>query len=364
MIFFDSFVLMEVLEMYKYFRMVILIGILSAVVSFSACSNSPKLFSIAVTPANPSIASAATQQFTATGTYTDNTTKDITSSVTWTSGTASVATINTSGLATGIGAGTSVITATSGSISGTTNLTVTSSATVDVYVVGCYRDAGPSHNSVATVWKNGDRTDLTDGALVRACANSVYVSGGDVYVAGYYDDGITQAAAVWKNGTKMTPDLPSDGNNARALSIYVADGHVYVAGYYTDTRDVPVYWVDGAKMDLSSSYSGYSEANSIYVSGADVYVAGAAVPSTKGGGGSIYVSTWTHGTQTNLIHSDDVSLGGIYVDGSNVYVACGYYDGSQYVAAVFKNEDKTILTDSVVALSSETMATSVYVDVH
>ena len=46
------------------------------------------LVSIAVTPANPSIAKGTTQQFTATGTYSDSSTANITSSVTWSSGTA------------------------------------------------------------------------------------------------------------------------------------------------------------------------------------------------------------------------------------------------------------------------------------
>ena len=85
--------------------------------------------SIAVTPATPSIAVGATRQFTATGTYSDSSTKNITTQVTWTSGTTSVATINTSGLATGVGAGTSTITAALSGISGSTTLTVTTSAT-------------------------------------------------------------------------------------------------------------------------------------------------------------------------------------------------------------------------------------------
>src|SRR5262249_2218351 len=41
------------------------------------------LMSIAVTPANPSIALGRTQQFTATGTYSDNSTQDLTASITW-----------------------------------------------------------------------------------------------------------------------------------------------------------------------------------------------------------------------------------------------------------------------------------------
>ena len=83
----------------------------------------PTLVSIAISPASSSIVVGSTQQFSATGTYSDGSTKAVAAN--WLSATPSVATINTSGLATGVAAGTSMITATSGSISGQTTLTVT-----------------------------------------------------------------------------------------------------------------------------------------------------------------------------------------------------------------------------------------------
>ena len=43
------------------------------------------LSSIALTPASPSVAKGLTEQFTATGTYSDGTTSDLTSQVTWAS---------------------------------------------------------------------------------------------------------------------------------------------------------------------------------------------------------------------------------------------------------------------------------------
>ncbi|GFE56828.1 DUF3443 family protein [Geobacter sp. AOG1] len=83
------------------------------------------LVSIAITPSNPSIAVATTQQFTATGAYSDNTKQDLTASVTWSSSNTSVATIvGTTGLATSVAIGSTTITAALGGISGTTTLTV------------------------------------------------------------------------------------------------------------------------------------------------------------------------------------------------------------------------------------------------
>lgn len=84
------------------------------------------LTSITVTPANPYVVVGATQQFAATGTYSDNSTQDITSSVAWSSSNTGTATINASGLAVLVAARTTTITATSGSVSGTTTITITS----------------------------------------------------------------------------------------------------------------------------------------------------------------------------------------------------------------------------------------------
>lgn len=83
------------------------------------------LTSIAVTPANPAIPDATTLQFTATGTYSDMSTVNLTNSVTWASSNAN-ATISSTGLATGtsFSGGSAVISATLGAISGNTTLTV------------------------------------------------------------------------------------------------------------------------------------------------------------------------------------------------------------------------------------------------
>src|SRR5579883_507521 len=92
------------------------------------------LESIAVTPANPSVAKGLTQQFTATGTYSDQSTQDLTSQVTWASATTSVATITTAGLATGVSTGTSSISATLTGVTGSTVLTVTAATLQSIAV--------------------------------------------------------------------------------------------------------------------------------------------------------------------------------------------------------------------------------------
>ncbi|HEU5235108.1 MAG TPA: DUF4082 domain-containing protein [Terriglobales bacterium] len=85
---------------------------------------SAALNSIAITPLNPTITAGSTQQFKATGTYSDNSTQDITSQVSWSSSNTAVATINSAGLATAIAGGSATVKATQGTVSGSTTLTV------------------------------------------------------------------------------------------------------------------------------------------------------------------------------------------------------------------------------------------------
>ena len=72
--------------------------------------------------AGESVASpqGATQQFTATGTFSDNSTQNLTSQVTWASATPASATITAAGLATAVAAGTSTISATLSGVTGST----------------------------------------------------------------------------------------------------------------------------------------------------------------------------------------------------------------------------------------------------
>ena len=87
------------------------------------------LKSIAVTPANPTEPINSSVQFTATGTYSDNSTKDITATVTWASSNTEAAMINAAGLVTvgGTAGLTTTISATLNEVTGSTLLTVSSS---------------------------------------------------------------------------------------------------------------------------------------------------------------------------------------------------------------------------------------------
>ncbi len=92
--------------------------------------DNPTLQSIAVTPSNRSIVPGGTLQMTATGTFNDNSTSDVTTKSTWASSDPTVATVGTNtGLVKAAASiasppGTTTITATDGAFSNTATVTV------------------------------------------------------------------------------------------------------------------------------------------------------------------------------------------------------------------------------------------------
>ncbi|MCB1193294.1 MAG: hypothetical protein KDK90_22835, partial [Leptospiraceae bacterium] len=158
------------------------------------------LVSIAVTPGNQSIAKGLTQQYVATGTYTDGSTQNITTSVTWKSDGnadgaddslyASVSNVSGSkGLATGTNQGTTVISASLSGKTGSTNLTVTSAALVSIAVTpanqtietgqtqqyiatGTYTDSSTQVITTSVTWKSDSNSDGVDDSLIAGISNA------------------------------------------------------------------------------------------------------------------------------------------------------------------------------------------------
>lgn len=143
----------------------------------------PVLVTLAVTPANPSVPKGLTQQFTATGTLSDGTMVDETSTVMWSSQTTSVATISNAaglhGLAAAVGTGSSTITATdpSTSVAGTTTLTVTPPALESIAVTPANPALGPGQTLQFTA------TGIFTDSSTRNITTSVTWSSGTTSVA-------------------------------------------------------------------------------------------------------------------------------------------------------------------------------------
>ena len=172
--------------------------------------SSAALVSIAVTPAIGTVPAGRPLQFYATGTYTDGSTQDLSSSVTWSSSAPPVATINAAGLASGLIVGTTTITAASGAVQGTALLTVTSPVLASVAVT-------PGNASIAA----GETQQFT--------------------ATGTYSDGSVQNltnAATW---TSSGPAIASVSPSGAAVALAVGTATISAtAGSFTGTASLTV----------------------------------------------------------------------------------------------------------------------------
>ncbi|HEX3745090.1 MAG TPA: SBBP repeat-containing protein, partial [Bryobacteraceae bacterium] len=167
------------------------------------------LVSLAVTPANPSIVKGQTQQFIATGTYSDSSTQNLTNSVTWTSATPAAATIVAGGLATGVGVGTSTISASAGAIGGSTVLTVTAATLVSLAVTPANPSIvkGQTQQFIATgTYSDSSTQNLTNSATWTSAtpAAATIVAGGLATGVGVGTSTISATAGAIGGSTVLT----------------------------------------------------------------------------------------------------------------------------------------------------------------
>lgn len=224
--------------------------------------------SIAVTPANPTVPVNTTQQMVATGTNSDASTCDITDLVTWSSSTIANATVSASGLVKGVAAGSLTVTATLGSVTGSTSVSVTAPSITSISVTpddmtlaigvgeqytasAIYSDGSiqdlvtgvtwtSSNSSVATVDSNGLATTLgagtttitatvgsfTDASVITVVAahlQTITLTPTNVTMAagtqqqftavGNFDDGSTQVliSALWSSSSSSVLAIDQNG---------------------------------------------------------------------------------------------------------------------------------------------------------
>ncbi len=149
------------------------------------------LKSILVNPSATSVPIGATANLTAQGTFSDGTTRDITSEVTWASGDGTIATVanapGTPGQVTGVKAGSVGVTATEAGVSGMATVTVVAATlqSIDVEPANATLTAGLRSNYTATgSYSDGSKVDLTaqvtwatDSAMVATISNVAGASG-------------------------------------------------------------------------------------------------------------------------------------------------------------------------------------------
>jgi Protein of unknown function (DUF3443)/Bacterial Ig-like domain (group 2) len=218
-------------------------------------SNAPAktLVSISVTPSTASIALGMMQQFIATGVYSDNSSQDVTTQVTWSSSVPAVATINNvsgkNGLAASVATGTTTISAASGNITSTNSptLTVTTAKLVSITVTPADATIPAGTTQQYTAW--GIYTNSTNSQ--RDITTSVAWSSSAPDVATISASGLATSPtlSVVTASTATTVITATQGNVSGSAILTVTGGSAQLAA------NVMTITVNGSLCDATNTNS-------------------------------------------------------------------------------------------------------------
>jgi len=236
----------------------------------SGCSSKSNLLSIAITPSSQgNLAVGSTQQFKATGTYANNSTADISSQVTWVSSDTTVATISSTGSATGVAVGNTNITATQlGVTSATVRLVVVTAALSSIAVkpanpdnlelgsslqftaIGSYSNNSTKDVTSQVTWISSDTTIATISSA--GLASSLAVGSTNITAA---LSGITSTPAILLvaklSSIAITPSSP-DNLAVGSKQLFTALG-TYEDGSIADIRSLVTWTSSDSTISTISS---------------------------------------------------------------------------------------------------------------
>ena len=287
------------------------------------------LQSIGITSSYAKVPADITMQYTASGAYSDGTTADITSTVSWSSSDTAVATIDSTGLLTSITTGETNINATSGGITSNTKPLSVETITIDNLTVlpdALILSLGTSENLQAfAVATNGESYDIS---------TNVDWSSADTAVATIDANGLV--AAISAGGATMTASFKTFTATSAVTvqAISVSDIRIEPA----NSQTVPEFLVQFKAFDVST---GVDITNNVTWSSDDITVAdidkddglaetgdaGAAVITATSADGLIIASTQLSVDDAQLlsITITDPNNGRLPVGFSFQYTATGVY---------------------------------------
>jgi uncharacterized protein YjdB len=174
----------------------------------------PTLTTVTVAPSTPSVAVGKTQQMTATGTYDNGSTESITTSASWATSDATIATVSSTGLVTGVASGSATISATQDGVSGSTTVTVTVAnlSSISITPISASISSGQTQQFTAIgILQNGNTTDLTD---------SVTWTSSNITAATINSSGLATAQSVTSTQTtNITAQSGSITSNTAVLTV-------------------------------------------------------------------------------------------------------------------------------------------------
>jgi uncharacterized protein YjdB len=311
----------------------------------------PVLTSIAVTPATASVAAGLGNQFTATGTYSNGTTSNLTSTATWTSSATGIATASTGGLATSVAKGTATITATSGTIKSSATLTVTAAVLTSIAVTPTSPSvaAGLKQQFTATgTYTNKTTANLTSTATWSSSATTIAT----VSTAGLATSVAQGSTTITATSGSFTGSAILTVTPAVLTSIAVTPAAPSVAAGHTEQFTATGTYSNGTKQNLSSTATWTSSATSV----ATVSASGLATTLVQGSSTVTATSGTISGAATLTVTAP--VLTSIAVTPATASVAAGYTE--QFTATgTYSNGTKQNLSGSAAWTSSATSVATV-----
>jgi uncharacterized protein YjdB len=315
------------------------------------------LQSIAVSPDSPSLAAGAQQQFTATGSYDDGSTQDITSSVSWSSSASDVVNVDSSGMATAQqAAGTATITATDSSsgVSGSTNATVTAGApqgavlqSIAVTPDSPSMAAGAQQQFTATgSYDDGSSQDITSSVSWSSSASDVVVVDGSGMATAQQAAGTATITATdsssgvsGSTNATVTAGAPPQPQTKVLQSIAISPDSPSLTGGAQQQLTATGTFSDNSTQDITSSVTWSSSATDVI----NVDATGLAKAGTGAGTATITATdstTGVNGSTTATVTAAKPVLQSINIWTTSTTMACGVHqmfqaqgtfsDGSKY----------------------------------
>jgi subtilisin family serine protease len=295
-------------------------------------SGGASLTAVAVGPGSISVRTGASQQLTATGTWSDGSSSNLAAQATWTSSNPVVASVSSTGVLTGHAPGTVAVVAASAGVVGMANATVVaptldaisispaaiSSAkgtTLQIHATGTWSDGSTSDLTSQATWNSSDATVASissSGLLTAHVLGTASVTAVSAGVTGTAPATVTAAELTAVAVTPEAVVLPRWGAQQFLAMATYGDG---------TTADVTrqVAWASSATGNVTVTSSGLAA-----ISGSAATSETATVTATlsgRSGGSTVSVSTPTLTILAVTPRSDDIVAGG----GALQFTATAYW---------------------------------------
>ena len=292
------------------------------------------LQSIAITPGSATIAQATTQAFTATGSYSDGSTKDLTATAQWSCLLPNLATVSSSsptqGLATGISAGTVVISASLGNVSNSAQLTVTGATVSSLAITPASATIGfenqQQYKAIAT-FSDTSTQDVTNLASWTIAPSGPFISAYSGLAIGSSVGTSFDVNASFGGQSTSTLTIPPTLNVdlSNLVSVAILPANPTIANNTPSTLSAIGTFSDGSTRDVTSIATWVSSDDTVASNFGVLPNVFSAATTSAPATATITASFGTLSTQTasTTLSVSDATLQSIAVSPSNASIAPG-----------------------------------------